>query len=167
LLTVRRELYSREDIPDHALHVRLVRQHVPSHHRHRLPVQGKQQLSSASCAAPSPSLWEPPHRRRIPPHPPIRAFEPRPLTIPLATQTMYLEDRTVRLQLWDTAGQERFRSLIPSYIRDSSVAVVVYDISSEWKRHFLARLVRWPACSAAISTRPKGGTTTQQDNADL
>nr|CUU99496.1 hypothetical transcript [Hymenolepis microstoma] len=41
---------------------------------------------------------------------------------------MYLEDRTIRLQLWDTAGQERFRSLIPSYIRDSSVAVVVYDI---------------------------------------
>jgi len=46
-------------------------------------------------------------------------------------QTMYLEDRTVRLQLWDTAGQERFRSLIPSYIRDSSVAVVVYDITNK------------------------------------
>lgn len=30
----------------------------------------------------------------------------------------------------DTAGQERFRSLIPSYIRDSSVAVVVYDVTS-------------------------------------
>ena len=43
---------------------------------------------------------------------------------------MYLDDRTVRLQLWDTAGQERFRSLIPSYIRDSSVAVVVYDITN-------------------------------------
>ncbi|KAL2090409.1 hypothetical protein ACEWY4_015097 [Coilia grayii] len=43
---------------------------------------------------------------------------------------MYLEDRTVRLQLWDTAGQERFRSLIPSYIRDSTVAVVVYDITN-------------------------------------
>lgn len=42
----------------------------------------------------------------------------------------YLEDRTVRLQLWDTAGQERFRSLIPSYIRDSSVAVIVYDITN-------------------------------------
>jgi len=38
----------------------------------------------------------------------------------------------VRLQLWDTAGQERFRSLIPSYIRDSTIAVVVYDITSEW-----------------------------------
>ena len=36
----------------------------------------------------------------------------------------------MRLQLWDTAGQERFRSLIPSYIRDSSVAVVVYDITN-------------------------------------
>jgi hypothetical protein len=28
--------------------------------------------------------------------------------------------------------QERFRSLIPSYIRDSSVAVIVYDITSEF-----------------------------------
>lgn len=52
---------------------------------------------------------------------------------------MYLEDRTVRLQLWDTAGQEylffyllnrRFRSLIPSYIRDCNIAVIVYDITS-------------------------------------
>ncbi|EPE27873.1 P-loop containing nucleoside triphosphate hydrolase [Glarea lozoyensis ATCC 20868] len=43
--------------------------------------------------------------------------------IDFLSKTMYLEDRTVRLQLWDTAGQERFRSLIPSYIRDSSVAV--------------------------------------------
>eukprot|EP00960_Hanusia_phi_P043106 755866-Hanusia_phi.AAC.5 len=43
---------------------------------------------------------------------------------------MYLDDRVVRLQLWDTAGQERFRSLIPSYIRDSSVAVIVYDVTN-------------------------------------
>lgn len=34
--------------------------------------------------------------------------------------------------LRDTAGQERFRSLIPSYIRDSSVAVVVYDVASKY-----------------------------------
>lgn len=32
--------------------------------------------------------------------------------------------------MWDTAGQERFRALIPSYIRDSSVAIVVYDITN-------------------------------------
>ena len=39
-------------------------------------------------------------------------------------------DSTVRLQIWDTAGQERYKSLIPSYIRDSRVVVVVYDISN-------------------------------------
>ncbi|THU76459.1 GTP binding protein, partial [Dendrothele bispora CBS 962.96] len=50
--------------------------------------------------------------------------------IDFLSKTMYLEDRTVQLQLWDTAGQERFRSLIPSYIRDSSVAIVVFDITS-------------------------------------
>ena len=53
---------------------------------------------------------------------------------------MYLEDRTVRLQLWDATGQERFRSLIPSYIRDSSVAVVVYDVTN---RASFASTQRW------------------------
>ncbi|CAJ0953375.1 unnamed protein product, partial [Mesorhabditis belari] len=55
--------------------------------------------------------------------------------IDFLSKTMYLEDRTVRLQLWDTAGQERFRSLIPSYIRDSTVAVIVYDIASAASFH--------------------------------
>jgi len=55
--------------------------------------------------------------------------------IDFLSKTLYLEDRVVRLQLWDTAGQERFRSLIPSYIRDSSVAIVVYDITSKQSYH--------------------------------
>ncbi|KAG6392755.1 hypothetical protein SASPL_146981 [Salvia splendens] len=50
--------------------------------------------------------------------------------IDFLSKTMYHEDRTIRLQLWDTAGQERFRSLIPSYIRDSSVAVIAYDVAN-------------------------------------
>lgn len=60
--------------------------------------------------------------------------------IDFLSKTMYLEDRTVRLQLWDTAGQERFRSLIPSYIRDSSVAVVVYDVTN---RQSFLNTIRW------------------------
>jgi len=60
--------------------------------------------------------------------------------IDFLSKTMYLEDRTVRLQLWDTAGQERFRSLIPSYIRDSSVAIIVYDITS---RGSFLNTVKW------------------------
>lgn len=56
-------------------------------------------------------------------------------------KTMYLEDnKTIRLQLWDTAGQERFRSLIPSYIRDSHVAVVCYDITN---RKSFQNLHKW------------------------
>ncbi len=40
-------------------------------------------------------------------------------------------DRMHKIQIWDTAGQERFRSLVPSYIRDSRVALVVFDVCSE------------------------------------
>ena len=48
---------------------------------------------------------------------------------------MYVEDKIIRLQLWDTAGQERFRSRIPSYIKDSCAAVIVYDITSKSSAH--------------------------------
>ena len=44
---------------------------------------------------------------------------------------MYVEDKIIILNLWDTAGQERFKSLIPSYIKDSAVAIVVFDITSK------------------------------------
>ncbi|KAI7868701.1 ras family protein [Spinellus fusiger] len=60
--------------------------------------------------------------------------------IDFLSKTMYLDDRTIRLQLWDTAGQERFRSLIPSYIRDSSVCVVVYDITN---RNSFLNTAKW------------------------
>ena len=50
--------------------------------------------------------------------------------IDFLSKTLYVEDKIVRLQLWDTAGQERFKSLIPSYIKDSSVAVVVFDLTN-------------------------------------
>jgi len=60
----------------------------------------------------------------------------------------------VRLQLWDTAGQERFRSLIPSYIRDSSVAVVVYDVSSRSSFLNTARWIDEAGVVLTTSTRP-------------
>ena len=31
--------------------------------------------------------------------------------------------------VWDTAGEDRFRSLIPSYIRDSIICILVFDIT--------------------------------------
>ncbi|KAL0239013.1 hypothetical protein PCE1_004704 [Barthelona sp. PCE] len=45
-------------------------------------------------------------------------------------KTVYLEDATVRLQIWDSAGMERFASLLPRYVRECSVAVIIYDITS-------------------------------------
>jgi len=44
---------------------------------------------------------------------------------------MYIDSKQIKLQLWDTAGQERFKSLIPSYIKDSTVAIIVFDISNK------------------------------------
>ncbi|KAJ3702632.1 hypothetical protein LUZ61_006337 [Rhynchospora tenuis] len=67
------------------------------------------------------------------------AYQPT-IGIDFLSKTMYLEDRTVRLQLWDTAGQERFRSLIPSYIRDCSVAIIVYDVSD---RQSFLNISKW------------------------
>ncbi|EAR95585.1 small guanosine triphosphatase family (GTPase)-like Ras family protein (macronuclear) [Tetrahymena thermophila SB210] len=46
-------------------------------------------------------------------------------------KTLQMDNKTLRLQLWDTAGQERFKSLIPSYIRDSNAAIIVYDITNQ------------------------------------
>lgn len=47
------------------------------------------------------------------------------------SQKMYVEDKIIILNLWDTAGQERFKSLIPSYIKDSAVAIVCYDVTNK------------------------------------
>lgn len=50
--------------------------------------------------------------------------------IDFLSKTIHIGDQPMRLQLWDTAGQERFRSLIPNYIRDSSAAIIVFDIAN-------------------------------------
>lgn len=37
----------------------------------------------------------------------------------------------VRLHLWDTAGQEKFMSITSTYYRNSSYAIVVFDLSDQ------------------------------------
>lgn len=36
---------------------------------------------------------------------------------------------TIQLTIWDTAGQEVFRSLVEQYLRDASLAIVVFSLS--------------------------------------
>jgi Ras-related protein Rab-6A len=62
------------------------------------------------------------------------------LGIDFLTKAVVVDGRSVRLQLWDTAGQERFRSLIPSYIRNSAAAIVVFDVTS---RESFTNVARW------------------------
>uniref|UniRef100_A0A1A8PWQ3 RAB5C, member RAS oncogene family n=2 Tax=Nothobranchius rachovii TaxID=451742 RepID=A0A1A8PWQ3_9TELE len=47
------------------------------------------------------------------------------------TQTVCLDDTTVKFEIWDTAGQERYHSLAPMYYRGAQAAIVVYDITNK------------------------------------
>lgn len=47
------------------------------------------------------------------------------------TQTVNLDDTTVKFEIWDTAGQERYHSLAPMYYRGAQAAIVVYDITNQ------------------------------------
>ena len=47
------------------------------------------------------------------------------------SKTIKYKGKTIKLQIWDSAGQEKFKSLIPNYIRGSSLVFIVYDISNK------------------------------------
>jgi small GTP-binding protein len=51
-------------------------------------------------------------------------------TAAFLTQTVALDDATVKFEIWDTAGQERYRSLAPMYYRGAAAAIIVYDITN-------------------------------------
>eukprot|EP01084_Bolivina_argentea_P272811 464575_1 len=51
------------------------------------------------------------------------------------TQTVPVQDCTVKFEIWDTAGQERYHSLAPMYYRGAAAAIVVYDITSQESFH--------------------------------
>ena len=46
------------------------------------------------------------------------------------SKTIKYKGKIIKLQIWDSAGQEKFRSLIPNYIRSSSLVFIVYDITN-------------------------------------
>lgn len=46
------------------------------------------------------------------------------------SQTLAVNDATVKFEIWDTAGQERYHSLAPMYYRGAAAAIIVYDITN-------------------------------------
>jgi len=49
--------------------------------------------------------------------------------VEFGTQTVPINNETIKLQIWDTAGQETFRSITRSYYRNTAGALLVYDIT--------------------------------------
>lgn len=50
--------------------------------------------------------------------------------VDFVVKSIYSGENTYKFHFWDTAGQERFKTLIPSYIKDCQLAILVYDVSS-------------------------------------
>ncbi|CAN6481436.1 unnamed protein product [Victoria cruziana] len=46
------------------------------------------------------------------------------------SQTLAVNDRTIKFEIWDTAGQERYHSLAPMYYRGAAAAIIVFDITN-------------------------------------
>ena len=45
--------------------------------------------------------------------------------------TIKIKNQIIKLQIWDTCGQEVYRSLISSFYRNSSLAILVYAINNQ------------------------------------
>ena len=47
------------------------------------------------------------------------------------TLNLKLDEKRIKMQIWDTCGQEMYRSLISSFYRNASLAMIVYSINSK------------------------------------
>ena len=57
-------------------------------------------------------------------------YEPS-IGVDFMSKSIKYRGQNIKLQIWDTAGQEKYKGLIPSYVRNSSIVFLVYDISSK------------------------------------
>ena len=48
--------------------------------------------------------------------------------------------KNIKIEIWDSAGQEKYKGLIPSFVRNSSIVFIVYDIS---KRSSFDNIPNW------------------------
>ena len=57
-------------------------------------------------------------------------YEPS-IGVDFFSKTIRYKSKLIKLQIWDSAGQEKFRSLIPNYIRGSSLIFLIFDVSKK------------------------------------
>ena len=46
------------------------------------------------------------------------------------TQTVCLDDTTVKFEIWDTAGQDKYKTITQNYYRNSDGVLIVFSIDS-------------------------------------
>ena len=51
--------------------------------------------------------------------------------IDFMSKNIRFRGQNIKIQIWDSAGQEKYKGLIPSYVRNSSIVFIVYDISNK------------------------------------
>lgn len=50
--------------------------------------------------------------------------------VEFGTKVLKFNNQSVKLNIWDTAGQESFRSIVRSYYKEATIALLVYDITN-------------------------------------
>ena len=56
------------------------------------------------------------------------AYEPS-IGVDFMSKNITFRGTNIKLQMWDTAGQEKYKGLIPSYVRNSSIVFLIYNVS--------------------------------------
>ena len=65
---------------------------------------------------------------RIMDNPYNEVYEPS-IGVYFMSKNISFRGQNIKLQMWDTAGQEKYKGLIPSYVRNSSIVFLIYDVS--------------------------------------
>jgi len=60
--------------------------------------------------------------------------------IDFMSKNIRFRNQNTKIQIWDSAGQEKYKGLIPSYIRNSSIVFLVYDVS---KKESFENITNW------------------------
>ena len=50
--------------------------------------------------------------------------------IDFMSKNIRFRGQNIKIQIWDSAGQKKYKGLIPSYVRNSSIVFIVYDVSN-------------------------------------
>ena len=58
------------------------------------------------------------------------AYEPS-IGVDFMSKIITFQNTKINLQMWDPSGQEKYKGLIPSYVRNSSIIFLIYDVSSK------------------------------------